>query len=512
MGDTALRFGRYEVLFRIAAGGMAEVFAARVRGEGGFEKLVAIKRMLPHLAQDGQFVQMFLDEARVAATLSSPNVVQTLDIGRTDDGELYIVMEFVLGLSLSELIPLAWARGPLPIPVCVEVLAQVATGLHHAHEARTTAGDRLNLIHRDVSPQNVMIGVDGRSRLTDFGIARVTRDRHQQTDHGTVKGKFAYCSPEQSLGGELDRRSDVFALGIVAWEMLAGRRLFARHSPVDTLEAVRSAEIPPLEVVRGRLPARLPDAVHRALERDPDRRWQAADAMAHALRESLGTVGSTPSIVAEFVRDLRPERVVQLEARVRDAVASPQVRTLPDIEIEAPEDDPDLTVVDHGLDAASGELTGELGAPYGERGPPRRRMTMVLAVGALVALAIAVGLSTRPAPETAPEPVAGAPPPPTATVGEEGDATSAAPAAPLAPADPPSSEQPLAPEATSDPLAPRGDPRAAPRARGPVRAPSSEASPAPAPAPVEAAPPAERDAPRAPQLRPGQVLGIPEGL
>ena len=191
------RMGRYELLFRIASGGMAEVYAARVVGEGGFEKLVAVKRMLPTLAEDEEFVQMFLDEARVAANISNAHVVQTLDLGRDSTGALYIVMDLVVGVTLSRILKeAAKVRRAIPVDMAVELLAQAASGLHAAHDATTPVGEPLHIIHRDVSPQNILVGVDGRVRITDFGVARAVA-RATQTQAGRIKGKFAYCSPEQ---------------------------------------------------------------------------------------------------------------------------------------------------------------------------------------------------------------------------------------------------------------------------------------------------------------------------
>ena len=543
---SALRFGRYEGLFRIASGGMAEVFAGRVRGEGGFEKLVAVKRMLPHLAEDPQFVKMFLDEARVAANLASANVVQTLDIGRTDDGALYIVMELVLGLSLSELLPLALERGPIPIEVCVEVLAQAATGLHDAHEARSAAGDSLGLVHRDVSPQNLLIGIDGRVRITDFGIARVTASRLVQTQHGTIKGKFAYFSPEQSRGAELDRRSDVFALGVVAWEMVTGRRLFSRKSPTETVEAVRSADIPRIESVRPGLPAALADTIHRALERPIDRRWPTAREMGDALRESLGSAGSTPAVVASFVRELRADRIVQLEARVREAVASPEIRTLPDIEVELP--DEDATVLDPpvieatALTAHSAPIDGTVAVdPTAATAAlaPTTTEARTAAVartntkswkprGALVAagivIVIAAGVavvlsSSEPSSKSVLEPARG-----------PEEAAAQAPleeASPSAPDETPAQEPP-APVVAAEDLEADGAEAAAPEPepRAPVRAPrtsprnvrrtaasmGSSAAVHEAPTMDLAAPPRETRTMETRTLRPGQVLPPPEGL
>jgi eukaryotic-like serine/threonine-protein kinase len=293
--DSLPRFGRYEALFKIASGGMAEVFAARIRGEAGFEKLVAVKRMLPHLAEDPGFVDMFLDEARVAVHVSSPHVVQTLDLGRADDGALYIVMELVVGSALSTLVrDLRRADGRVPIPIAVELIAQAAQGLDDAHEAVTPTGVHLNIVHRDVSPHNVLVGADGRARVTDFGIARAMM-RRTATAAGELKGKFAYFSPEQASGQPLDRRADIFALGIVGWEALLGRRLFTGDDPMSLLQAVKSEPIPLACEVDDEVPLAVARAIAKALQRDPSKRYQTAAEMAHALREAGRTIGPQPS-------------------------------------------------------------------------------------------------------------------------------------------------------------------------------------------------------------------------
>ncbi len=429
MGESARKFGRYEALFRIASGGMAEVFAGRVRGEGGFEKLVAIKRMLPHLADDPEFVSMFLDEARVAANVSSAHVVSTLDIGRTEDGALFIVMDLVLGLSLSELRAVARKRRvPMPPEVCVDILAQAAQGLHDAHEARTAGGQLLGLVHRDVSPQNLLIGAEGRTRLTDFGIAHATQARMTETEHGKVKGKFAYFSPEQSRGEILDRRSDVFALGVVGWEMLAGCRLFARDTPINTIGAVRSGPIPSLDQVREDIDPTLAKAIDRALKRPVDERYETARDMAEALRGVYGT--GALGEVEGYVKALRPERIVQLEARIREAVGSPDIRTLPDIDVEAPSlEEPDVTQLPTmaitfadkpKADVPTMILDVETEArvlPTEEPKPPRRGW-VVVATAAIVTVAlvgiVAASLSASPddppAAPAAPMPAAQSPP------------------------------------------------------------------------------------------------------
>ena len=317
-----LRFGRYEPLFRIGIGGMAEVYAARIRGEAGFQKLVAVKRMLPHLSGDQRFVNMFLDEARLAASITSPHVVQTLDLGRAEDDSLYIVMELAVGVTLADVMRWHGDRGDLCDPgVALELLAQAAQGLDDAHEARAPTGEPLHLVHRDISPQNILVGIDGRARVSDFGIAHAVHLRRTHTQVGEKKGKFSYFSPEQAFGRPLDRRSDVFSLGIVAWELLSGRRLF-RGAMQEALLAVRERPVPHLSQVRPELPAEVCDTVMHALERDLDQRYATAAQMAASLRRAgllLGGDPPTPRALGRFVQDVGGSGLAQMQERIASA-------------------------------------------------------------------------------------------------------------------------------------------------------------------------------------------------
>lgn len=306
-------FGRYEVLFPIASGGMAIVYAARTRGEGRFQKPVAIKLMLPHLTRDERFSSMFMDEATLAANIQSPHVVSTLDLGREGD-VLYMAMDLVLGPTLREL----HDAGRIPPPVAASILVQTARGLHDAHQARSVSGELLRLVHRDVSPHNVLVGVDGRARLSDFGVARAIH-RHSHTETGELKGKLAYFSPEQlEARDDLDHRSDVFALGVVAWETFAGERLFAAPNPLALAKLIASKEIARLDE-HAALPEEVADVVDRALKRDPNDRFPTAEAFGEALeraaRATFGVVSTTE--VGALVRELGGERVRSLERRIQ---------------------------------------------------------------------------------------------------------------------------------------------------------------------------------------------------
>ncbi|MCA9605638.1 MAG: serine/threonine protein kinase, partial [Myxococcales bacterium] len=313
-----LSFGRYEPLFRIASGGMAEVYAAQIQGEAGFQKLVAVKRMHPHLAHDQSFVDMFLNEARLAAHVTSPHVVQTMDLGRGSDGSLYIVMELVVGVSLATLEVASQAA--LPVPIALELVAQAAHGLDDAHDAVTPAGDELGLIHRDVSPHNILVGIDGRAKVTDFGIARAVHAPRTETNVKELKGKFAYMSPEQTRLHRLDRRSDIFSLGIVLWEALVGRRLFAERDPADCIRNVRKKVIPPPHELDPHIPPAISKVVLTALERMPSARYQTgadfADALRRVGRDELGRLPDRKTIAA-FVKEAGGEELERLQRLIR---------------------------------------------------------------------------------------------------------------------------------------------------------------------------------------------------
>ncbi len=266
-----LRLGPYELLRRLATGGMAEVYLARRAGPHGFQKLVAVKRILPQFARDADFVAMFVDEARVCARLGHPNIVQVFDFGE-HAGDLYMAMEYVDGTTGARLIRAAAARDEeLPLDVSLHIALSVLRGLEYAHAARDEEGALLALVHRDVSPGNVLIDRTGAVKLTDFGIARAA-EIERRTDAGQLKGKLGYMSPEQVVGRELDARSDVFTLGIVLAEMLILRPLFSGGKELDVL-------------LRIRVPDDLRAVLFRALSRDPALRWANATAFAEALED-----------------------------------------------------------------------------------------------------------------------------------------------------------------------------------------------------------------------------------
>ena len=279
-----LRLGPYELLRRIATGGMAEVYLARRGGPHGFKKIVAVKRILPQYARDPDFVAMFVDEARVCARLGHPNIVQVFDFGE-QDGELYMAMEYVDGTTGARLIRAAASRGEdVPLDVCLHVALSILRALEHAHSARDDEGRPLALVHRDVSPGNVLIDRSGAVKLTDFGIARAA-EIERRTDAGQLKGKLGYMSPEQVVGRELDARSDLFTAGIVLAEMLILRPLFSGGKELDVLMRIRDADVSPIDRTPTRVPDDVRSVVFRALARDPMLRWQTAGAFAEAIED-----------------------------------------------------------------------------------------------------------------------------------------------------------------------------------------------------------------------------------
>jgi serine/threonine protein kinase len=303
-------FGRYELLRKLAAGGMGQVFLARQKGPVGFQKLLVVKRLLPHLSEDDEFIQMFLDEARIAALLNHPNIAQIYDLGEVE-GTYYIAMEYVHGESIADVLKRAIQRkGNMPIAFKCRVIADAAAGLDAAHHARSPSGRKLALIHRDVSPQNVLVGFNGSVKIIDFGVAKAA-NKFSQTNVGQIKGKHAYMSPEQAKGEPLDNRSDVFGLGTVFYEILTNTRLFKRESEMATLKAVVAAKVtPPSEVAQG-IPKALDAVVLKALARNREDRFATAGDMQLAIEDFLfkQQLPGTTAHLSAFMRELYAEEL-----------------------------------------------------------------------------------------------------------------------------------------------------------------------------------------------------------
>ncbi|MCC7382917.1 MAG: serine/threonine protein kinase [Deltaproteobacteria bacterium] len=305
------RIGRYDILGELGAGGMAIVYLARAKGLGGFERLVAIKRLHEHLCREDSFVRMFLDEARIAARLHHSNVVAVHDVSE-DDGRYFLVMDYVRGEPLAAVLNHAWrgnSAAGFPTRIAAFLFSDIADALDAAHELRDTEGRSLGVIHRDISTRNLLFGYDGILRLLDFGVAK-TEDQSQRTRTGAQKGTVAYMSPEQILARPLDRRVDIFSLGIVLWETTVGKRLFQAENDFATAARVRQASVPKPSTLRPGYPKGLEEIVLRALQRDPDQRYQTAGELATALREFLSEDKAILSSHArDYLRQLIPGRL-----------------------------------------------------------------------------------------------------------------------------------------------------------------------------------------------------------
>jgi eukaryotic-like serine/threonine-protein kinase len=286
MAEEGQRLGRYTIVREIASGGMATVFLARQQGPVGFSKPVALKRMHPHIAKDPDFATMFYDEATLAARIQHPNVVATLDVV-AHEGEAFIVMEYVDGGALATLIrDKKRKRIQVDVAIAVSIMCEVLAGLHAAHEARNDEGTALEIVHRDVSPQNILLGRDGLARVVDFGVAKAAVRSGVTKDQG-VKGKLCYMSPEQVSGQGVDRRADIFAAAAVLFELLAGRRLFIGDDPGALIGAVIMSRVPPLSDFRADVPAGVEEAMRRALAAKPEARYSDALAFADALEDAV---------------------------------------------------------------------------------------------------------------------------------------------------------------------------------------------------------------------------------
>jgi serine/threonine protein kinase len=307
--------GRYALYGEIASGGMATVHLGRLLGPVGFARTVAIKRLHAHLAKDPEFVLMFLDEARIAARIRHPNVVPTLDVVSAA-GELLLVMEYVPGEALSHLIRAVVARHELMPPrIAATIVSGILHGLHAAHEARSDQGEPLGVVHRDVSPQNVLVGVDGVAHVLDFGVAKAI-GRLQSTRSGILKGKIAYMSPEHVRGEPMDRRGDIYSAAVVLWEALAGRRLFKGEDDVQVMRQVLEGKCPPPSSQVPDLPPRLDAITMRGLATDPRERFDTARDMARALEACVGV--ATPSEIGDWVESMAGTLLAQRARVVAD--------------------------------------------------------------------------------------------------------------------------------------------------------------------------------------------------
>lgn len=302
-----ISFGRYFLIDKIAIGGMAEVFKAKSFSHGGFEKLLVIKRILQHLTENEDFVEMFIDEAKISVELQHPNIVQIYDFGRIAEN-YFIAMECVEGRDLRTILSRASDRDTrLGVDLAAIIAAKVGAALEYAHRHRDEEGKELQIVHRDVSPQNILVSSEGEVKLVDFGIARAaTKASH--TDSGSLRGKLLYMSPEQAWGKSLDRRSDIFSLGVVFYEVLTGHPLFSGNSEISVLERVREAQFLAPSSLSPAVPIEIEAIVTRALQKNPDERYQDAADMLLDLDTYLRkrpVVGA--SELARFIGELYEE-------------------------------------------------------------------------------------------------------------------------------------------------------------------------------------------------------------
>lgn len=316
------RLGNNELILRIGRGGMATVWVAREHSDGrGDDRLVAVKALLADLADEAEFVRMFIDEVRLVRAIRHPNVVKVFDVGE-DDGVMWMSMEWVEGDSLHAIIAEAGKRRAIPPDMAVRIIADAAAGLHAAHELRDDQGRLRGVVHRDISPHNVLIGTNGVIKLVDFGVAKAVGRMSETTRAGQLKGKFGYMSPEQALGRAVDRRSDIFSLGIVLFELTTSRRLFRGDSDIETLKLINAADVPRPSSIDADYPPELERIVLRALEKDPARRHQSAAELEAELRQFLKARHTVvpESGVAGLLKRVMGGRIEQRRKAVRSAL------------------------------------------------------------------------------------------------------------------------------------------------------------------------------------------------
>lgn len=326
------KLGRYQVLQRIALGGMAELYLARQQADAGFTKLVALKRVLPHLAEDAEFVGMFLNEAKLASSLEHPNIASVTDFGQAGR-DFFMVLEYVHGRGVNELLRAAVKANGVPLDCALSIVIAVAGALHHAHEACDTDGAAMGLVHRDVSPSNVLVSYDGAVKLVDFGIAKAT-SQAEATRSQAIKGKLAYMSPEQARGGALDRTADVFSLGVVLYELTTGRRCFFAEGEFALLNKVAEGKYQAPSKLVPSYPPELEAIIAKALQVDPSERFPTARALQTALEDFAASHGTRLSSLAlsDFVTLLFGETpypttsILPLIASQPDTDAAPKTR------------------------------------------------------------------------------------------------------------------------------------------------------------------------------------------
>jgi len=315
-----VRFGKYTLLDRIAVGGMAEIFLARQAGLEGFEKTIVIKRIRPHLSKQGSFVKMFLNEAKLAAQINHPNIVQIYDLGKINES-YFIAMEYIFGRDMRRIIPKADTKEiPFPMVYALKIASSVCEGLFYAHQKADIYGNPLNIVHRDITPENIFVSFDGTVKVLDFGIAKAA-NQIEQTKAGEIKGKLSYMSPEQCMGKPLDCRSDIFSLGTVLYEWITGFKLFTGESEVAILKNITEGKIYKPSYFKSDIPDAVEAILMKALEKDRDKRYQTAWEMQYDLDQFLSQNEFTPSNIhlSNFLRQLFLDEMEDEKARLAQA-------------------------------------------------------------------------------------------------------------------------------------------------------------------------------------------------
>jgi len=361
------KFGKYYLYERIAVGGMAEIYKAKMYGVDGFEKNMVVKQILPQYAKHKEFIQMFIDEAKICVTLSHGNIVPVYELGQID-GIYFISMEHVDGKNLGELLDAGIEEEkPLSVPHALFVASEILGGLDYAHRKTNDKGEPQGIVHRDVSPQNVLISFEGDVKIVDFGIARAATKMHA-TEAGVIKGKFGYMSPEQALGKEVDARSDVFAAGILLYEMLTLERLFAGGTEVNTLERVKRADVPTPSRTNPNLPPQLDGIVFKALARKQSDRFQSAGEMQLAISRFLYQLPEEASskTLSIYMKDLYEQEI--LKRQEQPEVVLPPEDSVPTAQPPGTHDLPPPPVGPDALFGESGEPVSvpQQGIPVGE--------------------------------------------------------------------------------------------------------------------------------------------------
>jgi serine/threonine-protein kinase len=360
-----VRFGKYTLVDRIAVGGMAEIFLARQAGLEGFEKTIVIKRIRPHLSKQSNFVKMFLNEAKLAAQLNHPNIVQIYDLGKISES-YFIAMEYIFGRDMRRIIPKADSLGiPFPMVYALKIASSVCEGLYYAHMRTDMYGQPLHIVHRDVTPENIFVSFDGTVKVLDFGIAKAA-NQIEQTRAGEIKGKLSYMSPEQCMGKALDNRSDIFSMGTVLYEWLTGFKLFTGDSEVAILKSITEGKIYAPSYFKADIPEAVEAILMKALEKDRDRRYQTAWEMQYDLDQFLSQYEFTPSNIhlSNFLKQLFNDELEEEKAKL----ASLRVPVVPEEAYEEAEE------IISTIDPIS--ESGELGGEGGERA-----VTLALSAG-----------------------------------------------------------------------------------------------------------------------------------